>query len=338
MSLQITWFVLIMVLFAGFFLLEGFDFGVGMLLPFLGRNNVERSTILSSVGPFWDANEVWLVTAGGAMLAAFPNWYATLFSGFYLVFILLLLSLIVRGAAFEFRGKHNSPRWRRTWDWLAFVGSALPGFLWGIVVANMLLGVPIDAHMHYVGTPWQLFNPKAIIAGLAFTLMFALHGAVFLSLKTEHKLMERSFKAALLLWLPTVILAAIFIGGLYMASPIVHNFGSDLRVLTPIVGGLALLLIPVMVLLRRSGMAFILTSVTVLLTTLTVAMAIFPNVLISSLNPAWNLNIINASSSPYTLTVMSWIALTCVPFVLAYQAWNYWVFRKRVSVHTLSHH
>lgn len=338
MSLQMLWFILVMVLFAGFFLLEGFDFGVGMLLPFLGKNTAERSAILGSIGPFWDANEVWLITAGGAIFAAFPGWYATLFSGFYLIFVLLLLSLIVRGAALEFRGKHDSARWRTTWDWLTFVGSVLPGFLWGVIVANMLLGVPVNADMQYVGTVWQLFNPFALVAGLAFTLMFALHGAIFLNLKTEGKLMERASKAALLLWLPALLLALAFIARLYIASPVVQNFGSDLRVLVPVVGSLAFVIIPVLLLLRRSGLAFIMTSLVILLTTVAVALAIFPNVLISSLNPAWNLTIYNASSSPYTLTVMSWIALTFVPFVLAYQAWNYWVFRKRVSIHALGSH
>ncbi|GHO46336.1 cytochrome d ubiquinol oxidase subunit II [Ktedonospora formicarum] len=338
MSLQVFWFVLVMVLFAGFFLLEGFDFGVGMLLPFLGRNNAERSAILGTIGPFWDANEVWLITAAGAIFAAFPSWYATLFSGFYLIFVLLLLALILRGAALEFRGKHDGSRWRMTWDWLAFVGSALPGFLWGVAVANILLGVPVDASMHYVGTPWQLFNPYALIAGLAFTLMFALHGAIFLSLKTEDHLMERASKAALLLWLPTLLLILAFITRLYMASPVVQNFSGDLRVLIPIIGALALIIIPVLVLLKRSGMAFIMTSLAIVLTTVAIAMAIFPNVLLSSINPAWNLTIYNSSSSPYSLTVMSWVALTFVPFVLAYQAWNYWVFRKRVSLHALSSH
>src|SRR5437879_3548221 len=196
MELHDVWFVLIAVLWIGYFFLEGFDFGVGILTKLLARDRPEKRVLINSIGPFWDANEVWLLTAGGAMFAAFPDWYATLFSGFYLALVLMLLALIVRGVAFEFRSKHERPAWRSFWDWMLFIGSALPGFLWGVAITNVIEGVPIDAHMNYVGGFWNLLNPYALLGGLAFVAMFLLHGAVFLSLKTEGEIQARAYRAA----------------------------------------------------------------------------------------------------------------------------------------------
>lgn len=337
MDLHVLWFVLIAVLFCGFFLLEGFDFGVGMLSPFLGKGDAERRVVLNTIGPFWDGNEVWLITAGGAMFAAFPDWYATLFSGFYLIMALMLLALIIRGVAFEFRSKEEARSWRSFWDWMAMGGSVLPGFLWGIVIANCLIGVPIDAQMNYVGTLWQLFNPYALLAGLAFTAMFLLHGAIFLTLRTEGVLLRRARTAARLLWLPTVALVILFASWTYL---LVGGAAHTSLLHAGVTSGAALALLLVIALLRagRSGWAFALTSLTIVLFTLAVCLWLFPRVMVSSLNPAWSLTIYNASSSPYTLTVMSWLALSFLPFVLAYQAWNYWIFRKRVSLHAPAHY
>ena len=195
MDLNSLWFVLISVLFVGFFILEGFDYGVGILLPFLGKNDGERRRIINTIGPFWDGNEVWILTAGGAMFAAFPHWYATMFSGFYLALFLLLVTLIVRGVGFEFRSKDSHPRWRATWDWMIFVGSAIPALLWGVVVANLLKGVPIDADKQFVGGFFDLLNPYTLIAGLASLTVFTVHGAIFLNLKSTEPIRERALVA-----------------------------------------------------------------------------------------------------------------------------------------------
>lgn len=330
MNLNILWFILIVILFIGFFFLEGFDFGVGMLMPFLGKNEEERGAIIETIGPFWDGNEVWLLTAGGAMFAAFPNWYATMFSGFYLALLLMLVALIVRGVAFEFRHHDSRLAWRNFWDAMIFIGSALPGLLWGVALANLIEGVPIDANMNYVGGFFNLLNPFALLGGLSFVAMFLLHGAIFLALKTDGVLMERAQKAARQIWFPTVILIALFIGSGYFVSSVFDRLGVNPGV-APISAGMALLLGGWLIQNKYFGWAFLMTGLTIVLSAATIALGMFPNVMISSLNSAWSLNIYNAASSPYTLTVMSIIAITLVPFVLAYQAWNYWIFRKRIT-------
>jgi cytochrome d ubiquinol oxidase subunit II len=330
MNLNILWFLLIVVLFTGFFFLEGFDYGVGMLLPFVGKNAEERAIIASTIGPFWDGNEVWLLTAGGAMFAAFPNWYATMFSGFYLALLLMLVALIVRGVAFEFRNRDPRPAWRTFWDWTIFVGSAIPGLLWGVALANLIEGVPIDAHMNYVGGFFNLLNPFALLGGLAFVAMFLLHGAIFLTLKTEETLLARAQVAARRIWLPTVILIALFIGSGYFVTSVFERLGVNPGI-APVFAGMALLVAGWLIQGKHFGWAFIMTGITIVLSAATIAIGLFPNVMISSLNSTWSLTIYNASSSPYTLTVMSIIALTLVPFVLAYQAWNYWVFKQRIG-------
>src|SRR5512141_2529184 len=211
MDLNILWFILIGVLFTGYFFLEGFDYGVGILLPFVSKDDTDRRVVINAIGPVWDGNEVWLLTAGGAMFAAFPNWYATLFSGFYLALVLMLVALIVRGVAFEFRSKDRNPRWRKTWDILIFVGSFVPALLWGVAFANIVSGVPIDAKMNYSGTSFDLLNPCALVAGLVPLLGFALHGALFLSLKTSGDVAARARLAAQRLWLPVVVVFAVLV-------------------------------------------------------------------------------------------------------------------------------
>jgi cytochrome d ubiquinol oxidase subunit II len=330
MDLNVLWFLLITILFTGFFFLEGFDFGVGMLLPFLGKNDAERRVVINAIGPFWDANEVWLLTAGGAMFAAFPNWYATLFSGFYLPLALMLLALIMRGVAFEFRSKDERPVWRNFWDWMLFIGSALPGFLWGVAITDVIEGVPIDAHMNYVGGFWNLLNPYALLGGLAFVAMFLLHGAIFLILKVEGEIQTRAYRAANVIWLPAVILVLLFVLIGYLTTDVFVRLGVDPGI-APLGAGAALLSDGWFIKQQRAGWAFLMTGLTIVLSTLTIFLGLFPRVMISSLNPAWDLTIANASSSPYTLTVMTWVALIFVPIVLMYQGWNYWVFRQRLG-------
>jgi cytochrome d ubiquinol oxidase subunit II len=330
MDLNTVWFILIAVLFIGFFFLEGFDYGVGILLPFLGKDDQERRILINTIGPHWDGNEVWLITAGGAMFAAFPNWYATLFSGFYLALFLILLALIVRGVAFEFRSKDKHPDWRNLWDWMIFVGSLLPALLWGVALANIVRGVPIDADMNYVGGFLTLLNPYALLGGLAALVVLTLHGAIFLTLKTKGDVMEKAHTAAGRLWLPAVILSVVFAVATYFATDIFTRLGINPGIV-PLGAVIALLAAGWLIGSRREGWAFAMTGLAIALTILTLFMGLYPRVMVSSLNPAWSLTIYNASSSQYTLTIMTIVALIFVPIVLIYQGWSYWVFRERIG-------
>jgi cytochrome d ubiquinol oxidase subunit II len=330
MDLNTIWFLLIAVLFTGFFILEGFDYGVGILLPFLGKEDKERRMLINSIGPFWDGNEVWLITAGGAMFAAFPDWYATLFSGFYLALGLMLLTLIVRGVGFEFRSKDIRPGWRKTWDWMIFAGSFVPAFLWGVAMSNLIRGVPIDDQFFYVGSFWDLLNPYSLLAGLTSLSVFTLHGAIFLSLKLEDPFTERVTIAAKRLWPVASILLTLTLG--------LGFFTTDMHERLGILWGLLPLIAVVMVLMsgwfmwhRRFKGAFLGTVVCIALSTLTIFKGLYPRLMISSLNPEWHLTIYNASSSDYTLKVMAIVALIFTPIVLLYQGWSYWIFRKRIS-------
>ncbi len=330
MDLNILWFILIAVLYVGFFFLEGFDFGVGMLLPFLGKTDLERRAIMNTIGPHWDGNEVWLLTAGGATFAAFPHWYATMFSGFYPAFFLLLLALIARGVTFEFRSKLPSLAWRRLWDWVVCVASFLAAFLLGVTFANLAKGVPIDATMQYTGTFWTLLNPYGLVGGLSNTAGFLFIGAIFLSLKTTCELGERAYAAARKLWFPAVILIFALLVMTYFYTDILTHLGVDPGVV-PIASFAALLVAGYFIYQKRLGWAFGLMGAHLALTLVSCFQIMFPRVLISSTAPEYSLTIYTASSSPYTLTVMSIVALIFVPIILAYQAWTYWVYRQRIS-------
>jgi cytochrome d ubiquinol oxidase subunit II len=335
MDLNTLWFILIAVLYIGFFILEGFDYGVGILLPFLGRDadpaiaDQKRRVLLNTIGPFWDGNEVWLLTAGGATFAAFPMWYATLFSGFYLPLFLLLLALILRGVAFEFRSKDENPRWRRTWDWVIFAGSLLPALLLGVAFANLARGVPIDAQMNYVGGFFYLLNPYALLGGVAAVAIFTLHGAIFLSMRTTGELMERARATAWLIW-PPVLMILILLVATYLSTDLIGRLGVNPGPV-PIAGLVALLLAGYFIRKTQDGWAFAMTTLTIAASILTLFMIMYPRVMISTLDPAYSLTIYNASSSPYTLQVMTIVALIFVPIVLIYQGWTYWVFKKRVE-------
>jgi cytochrome d ubiquinol oxidase subunit II len=305
-----------------------------VLLPFVAKNDAERRTVINAIGPFWDGNEVWLLTAGGAMFAAFPNWYATLFSGFYLALFLILVALIARGVAFEFRSKDANPRWRALWDWALFFGSFLPALLWGVAVGNFLRGVAIDASMTFVGSFFDLLNPYALLGGVLTLTLFTLHGALFLELKTDGIIRERVQRFTRVLWLPVTVIALAFVGysaletDMFAALNVVQILG--------LVGAVAgLLFTGAMIFTKRYGRAFLGTAITLIGTVALVFSTLFPRVLPSTLGDAFDLTIYNASSSEYTLGVMTVIALSLVPVVLAYQAWTYWVFRKRLT--TQSH-
>jgi len=330
MDLHVVWFVLIAVLFAGFFFLEGFDYGVGMLLPFLGRDDAERRAIINTIGPVWDANEVWMITAGGAMFAAFPHWYATLFSGFYLALFLMLLALILRGVAFEYRSKREAPSWRGFWDWAIFAGSALPAFLWGVAIANLVRGVPIDAEMQYVGSFADLLSPYALLGGLAAVSLFVLHGANFLVLKLEGELAERAHRVAYFWGAVATAALLLFVVGLYRYTTL---FADRLVPgIVPLVSAAALVSVRFLLQARQAAWAFWMGSLSIVTAVATVFMGLFPNVMPSSLDPAWSLTIYNASASDYTLGVMTVVAFIFTPLVLLYQGWSYWIFRGRVRV------
>ncbi len=330
MNLNMLWFFLIAVLYVGFFILEGFDFGVGMLIPFLGKNDNERRTIMNTIGPHWDGNEVWLITAGGATFAAFPHWYATMFSGFYPALFLLLAALIVRGVTFEFRSKIANPKWRSFWDWAIAIASFLAAFLLGVAFANLAKGVPIDANMQYTGSFWTLLNPYGLIGGFSNAAGFLLIGAIFLSLKTIGDFGERALAAARRLWIPAVTLMFALLVTTYFYTDILDHLGIDPGVI-PISAFVALLLTGYFIFQKRKGWAFGMMATHLALTLVSCFQIMFPRVMISTVDPAFSLTIYNASSSPYTLTVMSIVALIFVPVVLAYQAWTYWVFRKRIG-------
>lgn len=333
MDLNTLWFVLIGVLFTGFFFLEGFDYGVGTLLPFLGKTDQERRMIINTIGPVWDGNEVWMITAGGAMFAAFPHWYATLFSGFYLALVVMLLALIVRGVAFEFRSKDDNPRWRRTWDMAIFFGSAVPALLWGVAMTNIVRGVPIDQSMTYVGGFFNLLNPYALIGGLASLFVFTLHGACFLALKLGSGLEDRARALAMKMWWPAVIFLILFVVGAYVETDIYERLGINPGVV-PLAAVAALLAAGPLLKQKHEGWAFVMTGIAIAFSTVTIFLTLFPRVMVSSIDDAFSLTIYNASSSPYTLTAMSIVAAFFVPIVLVYQAWSYWVFRKRITTET----
>jgi cytochrome d ubiquinol oxidase subunit II len=330
-SLQILWFILIAVLWIGFYFLEGFDFGVGMLLPFLGKNDKERRAIINTIGSVWDGNEVWLLTAGGATFAAFPQWYATMFSGFYLALFLLLIGLIIRGISFEYRSKDASPKWRNMFDWMIAVGSFLAALLLGTAFANLAKGVPINGKMMYTGNLFTLLNPYGLIGGLTTVCVFLLHGANFLSLKLDGELRKRVNQMARRIYVLAVLLSLVLLITTYIYTDIYAHLGLNPGII-PVAGLIALLFSGYFINRKQEGWAFIMVAINIVFTLITFFLIMFPRVMISSTDPAYSLTIFNASSSQYTLTVMSIVALIFVPIVLAYQGWTYYMFRKRISV------
>jgi cytochrome d ubiquinol oxidase subunit II len=328
MDLNTLWFILIGVLFIGFFFLEGFDFGVGILLPFMAKTDTDRRIVINTIGPVWDANEVWLITAGGAMFAAFPNWYATLFSGFYLALFLILAALILRGVFFEFRSIYPSGTWRTNWDRVMFIACLINAILWGVAVTNILRGVPIDENMHYVGTFFDLLSPYTIVGGLTTLFLFTLHGALYLTMRTQGELVDRAWEIAKKVSLIALVVLVVLAVMSYSQTDI---FTSVAATVALFLCAAAMIITVILTYLKASGKAFAASGLTIVFLVATVFLGLFPRVMVSSLNPDWSLTIYSASSSPYTLKIMTIVALTLVPIVLAYQIWSYWVFRKRVT-------
>ena len=331
MDLETLWFCLIAVLWAGYFVLEGFDFGVGMLLPFAGRSDEERGTLLKAIGPVWDGNEVWLVVAGGATFAAFPAWYATMFSGFYVALLLVLVCLIVRVCSFEWRTKSESPGWRAAWTWANTIGSFGAALVWGVGLAALLYGTPIDADGDFAGSFADLFGPYTVAGGLAVVLLFAFHGATFLTLRVSGELEERANRAARLLALPAAVVAAAFLVWT-VAVAMDRNEKELFPVVLPAALGVAALALAVAFLYAsRTGRAFAMTGLATISLVATWFVGLYPRVMVSSTGFENSLTVEGAASSHYALAVMTVVAVIFVPVVLLYQGWTYYVFRKRVG-------
>jgi cytochrome d ubiquinol oxidase subunit II len=331
MGLQDFWFIALAALFLGFFVLEGFDFGVGMLMRLFGRGEGDdrerhQRAVLNTIGPVWDGNEVWLITAGGAMFAAFPGMYATIFSGLYLPLLAILTGMIVRICAIEWRGKVDDQRWRLRADAAIAIGSWLPAVLWGVAFAAIVRGLPVDADAQMHLTVTDLLNPYTLLGGLATGGLFAFHGAVFIRLKTEGAVRDEATRFASLLAVPVTVVVAAF--GLWTQLAYGKSW-------TWLVLGVAVVaqLSAVMLVLshRRDGWTFAFTATVVAAVVVLLFGSLYPNLVPSTLDPAWSLTIENASSTPYTLKIMTWAALIFTPLVIAYQAWTYWVFRQRLS-------
>jgi cytochrome d ubiquinol oxidase subunit II len=325
MDLATLWFWIVAFLFVGYFVLDGFDFGIGMSLPFLAKDDTDRRVLINTIGPVWDLNETWVIVAGASLFAAFPEWYATLFSGFYLALLLILVALIARGVSFEYRHQRPESKWKAWFDGMIIVGSVAPALLWGVAFANIVQGVPLDEGHNYTGTLFDLLNPYALLGGLTTLLLFFTHGVIFAALKTDGEIRERARRLAARAGVLTIVVAAAFLVWTGLA------YGTFWFWVLAAVAALALIGAWLANGRAAERTAFTLMAITIAAAVFGLFAALFPDVMPASNDPANSLTIANASSTPYTLTVMSWTALIFLPLILAYQGWTYWVFRKRIT-------
>ncbi|MFM6982444.1 MAG: cytochrome d ubiquinol oxidase subunit II [Microbacteriaceae bacterium] len=334
MELSYLWFGIVGFLFIGYFVLDGFDFGVGMSLPFVARNDAERRVAINTIGPVWDLNETWLIVAGASLFAAFPLWYATLFSGFYLALLLILISLILRGVSFEYRHQGRGKKWTSLFDTFIMIGSAVPAVLWGVAFANMIHGVPIDEDGNFTGNLFTLLNPYSLLGGIVTLALFLIHGLTYLSLKAEGPVRERARELAFRAGLVTIPVGAAWL----VWTAIEHSHSDNFVAIVAAASLTAIALVSAVLFIwfTREGLAFASMALTIALAVITILASMFPNLMLSTTDPAFSLTIENASSSEYTLTVMTWVAAFSLPVVLAYQSWTFWVFRKRVTVAAIS--
>ncbi len=327
MELTTIWFIAIAGLWTGYLILEGFDFGVGMLLGVLAQDDRERRVLINTIGPVWDANEVWIIVAAGATFAAFPEWYATMFSGFYLPLLLILVALIVRIIGLEFRSKRADLQWRRRCDLAIIFGSVVPAVVWAIALTNLVRGTPIDADAEFVGSLLDLLNPYSLLAGVVVAAVFLVHGAFFVALKTVGPIRQRATSLALRVGAPTAAGLLVFLTWTAVMQDQravwILTVGAFAAFVAAFAAGVA----------RFEGWAFAATAVTIALTVAALFTGLFPDVMVSSLDPAWSLTTASASASPYALRILTWVGVFFVPIVLAYQSWSYWVFRRRIGVH-----
>jgi cytochrome d ubiquinol oxidase subunit II len=330
MEFTTVWFILIAVLWTGYFVLEGFDFGVGMLMPVLGRGEhgeTRKRVLLNTIGPVWDGNEVWVLTAGGATFAAFPHWYATMFSGLYLPLLIILVALIVRALGFDYRGKVDDPNWRKRWDVAIFLGSAVPALLWGVALTNVVMGLPINADKEYTGNLFTLLNPVGLLGGLTTVALFLTHGAMYIALKTEGDVRDDARQLSIKVGAVAAVLAVLLLLTINVST------GSAASWITSVVAAAALLAGLFAAFRGREGWAFVGTFVAIGAAVATLFLALFPDVMPSTTHAVWSLTTTNASSTPYTLTIMTWVAAIFTPIVLLYTSWTYWTFRMRISTH-----
>jgi cytochrome bd ubiquinol oxidase subunit II len=325
-SLIPFWYIIIAVLWTVFFILEGFDFGVGMLHAVVGTDEAGRRAAINTIGPLWDGNEVWLITAGAAMFAAFPGWYATMFSAYYLALVLLLAALIIRGVAFEYRGKRDAARWRRTWDVSLTVGSFLAPLLIGVALAGLLGGLPINSDQNYTGSFWDLLKPYPLWTGVTLVLLCLLNGATFLCLKTTDDMEQRSWQIARRI----APVTAAFVTGFIIWTHVTAGRAFWLNVVE-LAGILAILAALWQVWDHHEGFAFAATAASIACCIIAIFADLYPNVMVSSTNPAYNLTVHNTASGGYSLKIMTVVVIVLLPVVLAYQTWTYYVFRRRVS-------
>ncbi|WP_082505969.1 cytochrome d ubiquinol oxidase subunit II [Deinococcus sp. Leaf326] len=331
-DLPTLWFGVVALTFTIYFFLEGFDFGVGLLQPFLARREAERRAMIGTVGPFWAANEVWIILAAGVIFAAFPVWYGALMTSLYPLFALILLALIGRGVAFEYRAEIDHRRWRLFWDVTSFICNALPAFLWGVIMTNMVRGLPIGAGARFQGTPLDAFDLFSLLGGLATLSLFVLHGATFLLLRLEtgSELYTRARAAALSFGAAATVLVLLFVYVGFVREELFNSFGYA-EWIFPVAAALNLGLIWLALTLKRDALAFIATGLTIVASTATIFLSLLPNVLPSTLGDAYTLTVQNSASEPYTLRLLTWVGVIFLPLIIGYQAWNYYVFRQRVT-------
>lgn len=325
MQLNDLWFLIVGFLFIGYFVLDGFTFGVGMSLPFLGKDDTDRRVLINTLGPTWSLNETWVLVAGASLFASFPEWYASLFSGFYLALLLILAAMISRGIAIEYRGRGESANWKRNFDLMFIFGNALPALLWGVAFANIVQGVPLNEQHIFTGNLFTLLNPYGLLGGLVTMTLFFTHGLIFITLKTEGDIRDRARKLAVRSGIVTTVLAASFLAWTLLAHWSILGF------ILAAVAAVSLIAAQFANVAKRDGIAFSLLVLTIVTAVGALFASLYPNVLPSTTDPAFSLTVDNARSSDYTLTVMTWVAGIMLPFVLAYQTWTYWVFRKRIS-------
>ncbi len=328
---QVTWFVLWSVLWAVYFMLDGFVLGVGMLHYRLGKTDMEKRVLITTVGPVWDGNEVWLLTAGGATFAAFPTTYALMFSYLYSALFLLLFALIIRGVSFEFRGKLESPQWQKVWDLAVFLGSLLPALLFGVAFGNIFAGLPMDTS-GYHGSLLYLLNPYGLLTGILFVMLFLFHGALYAAVKTTGELHARAKKTAVALWPVLLIVAVAFLVYTAFATKLYDNYlKAPVLLIIPALAVAALLAGGIFSFRDRLHRAFTASCITIVMVVATGVAGIFPNLIPSSLDPAYSLSIYNSSSSLLTLKIMTGVVLIFLPIVIGYKIWVYRIFRMPVS-------
>ncbi len=336
MEFQIIWFILWAVLWAVFFMLEGFDFGAGILHSFLGRDETEKGMIRRAIGPVWDGNEVWLITAGGATFAAFPTTYALMFSYLYSALLIILFGLIFRGVAIEFRAKGLGTVWKKGWDTALFLGSFIPALLFGVAFGNIFRGLPMDGE-GYHGTLFTLLNPYGILTGLLFVLLFVVHGALWIALKTEGDLNRRASALAGGTWYALLVTAVVFLVSTKFATNLYANyFGNVIWLIVPVIAVLSMIAIKIFASKGQILKAFFSSCLTILTVTFTGVVGLYPNLIPSNIDPKYSLTIFNSSSSAYTLKIMTVVALVFVPVVIAYQIWTYRVFRHKVTAEEIT--